>query len=460
MKKYILTITLIILLFAISVISTSRLEIEESIVTEDTSFVYTRLFNDDILHDIRIYMTRDEWLGLGEDVLDYAKYDNYMRTGNYRVAKVEYEDQFGLYFISNIGIRTRGNTTRVVPGTEDNVFKKAHFKLNFNSFEEKTFLGLNELYLKSNRSEDLSYIREDYAYDLFEEFNINTSKSSFTTLTFYIDDQVYDFGVYEIIEPIDKTFLTKRYSKKANDGNLYKCLWQNFGPATLSIIKDDKAVGSKDWKKGYRPSYDLQTNIDLSDYDDLYEFIYKLNTLSGDKLKAYLDKNFEIDKFLKTLALNVCLGMPDDYWAMGNNYYLYFNDVGKIEFFPYDYDNSLGGGWDGAHFGGYEGIATADIFEWNDTASVFMNTNYSYPLVEKVLVIPEYRDKYLESLENIISSNQFNFDYYSEKAKSISNLYEGKFINVADDAKDIELTHEAWYFDTKIESIKFQLEEY
>lgn len=428
------------------------------------AMLYERAFDDTIKHEIRIYMTRDEWMDMGQDIIDFYKYDDYGRTGNFRQADIEYEDRTGVYSLKDIGIRTKGNTSRRIPENDEGVLTRAHFKLKFDmvtseyDYENRSFLNLNELNLKSNMETDLSYIREDYAYDLFEDYGITTSKSSFTTVAFYIDGHLYDFGVYTMIEPINKAFLTKRYGSKGNDGNLYKCLWQNYGPATLSKISIKASVGIKNWLNNYRPSYDLVTNNDNVVFDDIYRFTDQLSTLKEDEFKSYMDQNFEVDKFLKTLALNVSLGMPDDYWAMGNNYYLYFNPLGKIEFYPYDYDNSLGSGWDGTHFGGYEGIATSDIFAWNDTASRFMGRNYNYPLVEKMLSIEEYRQYYIDQFDLILNDDSFTFDYFQEKASALNELYGGEFGNVVNPQSKIDLGNAKWYFETRRKSILEQLE--
>ena len=158
------------------------------------------------------------------------------------------------------------------------------------------------------------------------------------------------FGIYTIIEPVDKSFLTKRYGRDGNDGNLYKCLFGDSGPATLEPIgnvpermfPERRVIGSKDWKTNYRPTYDLKTNEEAADHTVLLDFINKLNTLSGKELKFYLDNNFRVKDFLMAQAINVLLGKWDDYWPMGNNYYLYFNNRGKIEFIPVDYDMVFG----------------------------------------------------------------------------------------------------------------------
>lgn len=82
-------------------------------------------------------------------------------------------------------------------------------------------------------------------------------------------------------------------------------------------MTNPRAIGSKDWERDYRRSYDLATNEVTSD-ERLLELIARLHELRGEALRRWLDAHFEIENFLRTLAMNVLLGMPDDYWAMGN----------------------------------------------------------------------------------------------------------------------------------------------
>jgi len=169
---------------------------------------------------------------------------------------------------------------------------------------------------------------------------VYTSRTGSTRLTITIDGEEHYFGIYTLIETVDQSFLTKRYGNANDNGNLYKCLWGNSGPATLEpvdekftgnpIFPEERVIGVKDWETHYRPTYDLKTNEDIEDHTELLKFIDNINTLSGVELKDYLDVNFEVDRFLRYQAMNMLIGKWDDYWAMGNNYYLYFNNGGKI----------------------------------------------------------------------------------------------------------------------------------
>ena len=61
-------------------------------------------------------------------------------------------------------------------------------------------------------------------------------------------------------------------------------------------------------------------------------------------LKTFLETHMDVDQFLRAYAVNVMVGMWDDYWHGKNNYYFYFDENNKF-YFPFDYDNTLGTSW-------------------------------------------------------------------------------------------------------------------
>ncbi len=239
---------------------------------------------------------------------------------------------------------------------------------------QRRFAKLRELELRMNTPNaetgawDTSQMRELYGYEMMRRAGVNASRVGSARLWVTIGEEKHYFGIYTLIEVPDKSFLTKRYGSGANDGNLYKCQWGASGPANLGRIDDPnnyehplaadpRIVGVKNWQTHYRPTYDLKTNTDVPDHTEFLQFVRNLNTLSGEALKEYLDARFEVDRFLRYLAINVLIGRWDDYWSIGSNYYLYFNNEGKIEHFPTDFDISLGEGFapfDTLHIGIYD----------------------------------------------------------------------------------------------------------
>lgn len=191
------------------------------------------------------------------------------------------------------------------------------------------------------------------------------------------------------VEHVDDEFVQKRFGNR--HGNLYKCLY----PADLVYLGADPEVYKK--FHGDRQPYDLKTNQDKNDYSDLAHFIDVINNTPARQFRTELEKVFNVDNFLKWLAVNVLVGGWDDYWYLKNNYYLYHNTAtDKFEFIPYDYDNTYGIDWVGGDW------ATRNIYRWG-------NTQEKRPLVTRILELPEYRYRYTLYLETLMN-NEFSFE--------------------------------------------------
>lgn len=272
--------------------------------------------------------------------------------------------------VENVGFRLRGNTSR-------NSLRKS-FKISFNTFiPGRKFYGMEKLNLNGEHN-DPSVIRAKLAWDLFKYMQVPSPRANHVAV--YINS-VY-FGLFINVEHIDENFIDDRFGN--NDGNLYKCLW----PADLDYLGDDPELYK--FESGDRRTYELKTNENTDDYSDLSNFIISLNTLSPQNFTDF-EKNFNVDGYLRTLAMDVATGSWDNYWFLKNNYYLYHNTAtGLFEFIPYDYDNSFGIDWVGQDWG------NRDIYSWGHDSEV-------RPLVTKILAVQEYRDRFSFYLSKLLN---------------------------------------------------------
>jgi len=461
---------------------------------------YEELFTIGNLHDIEIVISDSEWRGMLRDMRAYARTDPQQRplTGNYRKATFIYKGSAGDAIIEEVGFRTKGHVNRPYPQDNQGNLHKSHFKIKFNeTFDwveaspewqdrnQRRFAKLRELELRMNSHNaatgawDTSQMREIYGYEMMRSVGVNASRVGSARLWITIGGDKQYFGIYTIIEPVDKSFLTKRYGSGANDGNLYKCLWSDSGPANLGPIDDPnnfqhpaaddpRIIGVKDWESQYRPTYDLKTNKDIQDHSGFLDFVRNLNTLSGVELKRYLDENFEVDRFLRYLAMNVLLGKWDDYWSIGNNYYLYFNNSGKIEHFPVDFDMALGEGF--ALFDTFH----IDVYDWGDhnrelllvmfpgiTDDVLARfSSFDYPLVEKIFEIGSYRQTYEYYLAEFMKpeSKLFTFAEYERVFSLLQDVYSPYLDNDTDEGEEMFISDLARkYFHERSSSVIEQL---
>jgi len=456
---------------------------------------YEALFTHGNLHEIEIVITRAEWNAHLQDIKDYAEKDKQGigRTGNYRKATFIYKGPAGDATIEEVGFRIKGNVSRIAPQDDEGDYHRAHFRVKFDytfdlekgteEYEERNirrFCGLRSLNFRWPMSgspqrggvqEDVSQIRELFCYDLMNRAGAYTSRTGSARLTINIDGEEVYFGIYTLIEPVDKSFLTQRYGRKNNDGNLYKCLFGDSGPATLEPLYmknigmfagEQRIIGVKDWRTWYRPTYDLKTNQAEADHKVLEDFIRNLNSLQGDEFKEYMDGNFEIDRFLRYQAMNVLMGKWDDYWTIGNNYNLYFSNAGMTEFITSDYDMALGQGVIPLEMlGKVENpfyTASTGIYEWENKVNLLMSLTgampksffdnfrvYSSPLCEKIFEIEEYRQIYEGYLKEFITPENglFVYSQYKEKFDTMHALYATYLDNDMDEGEEMRNDEDA-----------------
>jgi spore coat protein CotH len=424
----------------------------------DANDEFHRLFTDNIKHNITIEISKDEWEKLNADMLSYAeKYEDDLRSDTYFKANLIYTDIHGTIISEEIGFRTRGNNSRILLQNDDGTYNLSHFKIKFNEtfdyikesknytlLKDRKVFDLKELNLKYNSNNDLSNVSELHSYNIMNRVGIPAPLITLTELTIKIENEQIAFGIYSVIEPIDKEFIDKRYSKEESQGNLYKCLNLELAPASLESLINPNQVGIKNAVLNYRPTYDLKTNKKAPNYSDIKQFINSINSLHNDDFRNFIDNFFDVDSFLRLLAINALIGNSDDYRGNGNNYYLYLNNKSsKFVMIPYDIDQSLG--VDISKFTMY-----SDIYHWRNN-SILFTQNEVRPLSDKILLIPEYQDKYEYYLTQFIEPDNHIFTY--ESFLKTFNKYKDLY-NTNVEFSDIYAKN---YYNIKITNIKEQL---
>ena len=378
--------------------------------TENLDFI----FGTDSVAEITLTIDRSEWNTLLENYDTNPKNEDCIHA-DFKMTKGEYTWQ-----AEDIGMRLRGNTSRIRPQQGDNYYQ-AHFKIDFeewiedDTIEEGKLAGCMKGIILKRFKDDPTYVREVFGYNFFRKNGIWTApRAGYTRLFINIVEDggkttELDYGVYAMIEEINKQFLKERSEItpqigtkfNGNKGNLWKCCWQSSnGPSMATDFDAYHSFGVEeiflDEAKSMRYDYDLKTNKDdlISARDEFIDFIYKLNELSTvEEIKAFYTKKMDVDLFLKTYACNVLLGMDDDYWNNKNNYYFYFDKKGKCYFIPYDYDNILGTNC-------FDDTATKNPIAWG-------RDGVNAPLIEKLLSVPEYKKMYVDYLLELSEETSF-----------------------------------------------------
>ena len=376
--------------------------------TDDSSPVPSdkfTLFRLEDLPEIKLTVPLKDWNTL------LTNYDLNSQNDKKVVASFLFELNGRNVKLDSVGIRLRGNTSRRRPegnfGETHNTlapdWHHCHFGLDFAKYREKQrFSDLEKLNLKWFK-DDSNYTREIYSYDLFKRYGIWTApKASYCKVTITVegDNKPAYYGVYAMIESIDEDYIANRNTNWGSTiGFLWKAGWS--GSFNADFVQTS-SMGVEDVKldpaKSKYFAYDLKTrDTELAAAKaELTQFISDLNTKTGDNFKQWIATKMDVQLFLKTYAVNVMVGMWDDYWVNGNNFYFYFAGNGQAYFIPYDYDNTLGTSAIVANSG------TQDPLHWGK-----MNTR---PLITKILEIPEYQTLYKTYLKELINPNSDLFD--------------------------------------------------
>ena len=391
------------------------------------------IFNPDELGEIVLVIDRSEW----NKHLYYCD-NSWNQHEDSVVAKGFYFKKDNKeWFFKDIGFRIRGNTSRRRPQlgneAENNDYVQAHFALDFEEWTEddkKLANCMKGLILKRFK-DDPTYSREVYSYNLFRQNGIWIApRAAYTRLIIQIDEgdgtfETVDYGIYSMIEEIKKQFLKERTEEtggylSSNKGNLWKCLGANF--KDTGSIGEEKVYFERDGEGNILKfvrntvAYDYKSDDFAKAEKELTDFIAELNNLpnctdgvndENDKLaiKNFYTEKMAGDLFLRTYAINVILGMWDDYWINNNNFYFYFDEDEKAYFIPYDYDNSLGV----CHMGVDAG--KANPYTWGNL------TDGKHPLIQKILQVPEYMKLYRQYL--LEYSNE---DSFFDDDKSIARI--------------------------------------
>lgn len=365
----------------------------------------TDIFETTTVPEVHIEVPLSEWNSL------LSAYDKDAYTAHIAMCNVRYVDERGEVNVNGAGFRLHGNYSRVRPEgysgqkhtTNKTNWNHFHFILNLGAFHddsEHEIHGADKLLFKWFH-EDPTYVREIYSYDLFHRDNIWTAAdATYAKIYFHVEgdrNEVY-YGVYSMIEPVDHSFIKRRrHYFKNTDGFLWKC---RLGASLNNFTADRRGIDDNI----HRYQYTLKTGTE--DYniavEQMTDFTTKLKTLSGEEFNIWIAKVCDVDFLLRTYAVNVILGMWDDYWNNNNNYYLYFDSRDPKDYhvylIPYDYDNSLG---TCNSTGNVKNSGTADPFNWGLKSNKW---------ISNILKNSNWREIYRQELLKLVDPEQELFD--------------------------------------------------
>lgn len=384
---------------------------------------FEEVFEDNAVKRLDIVITETRWQSMLDDMTaTYGKFDGGRGGGGggltdsdpiFVPAEVFYND-IQWY---RVGVRFKGNSS--LQSAWENGILKLSLKLDFDEFEDdypqidnQRFYGFKKFSLKNNY-DDKSMLREKVAGDVFRNAGLAGPHSAFYTL--YIDhgDGPIYFGLYTLVEEVDGTVLDTQFDD--DDGNLYK----PDGDAASF------ALGTYD-----EDEYVKKTNEDEADFTDvqsLYDILHNdSRTTDAATWRTNLESVFDVDVFLKYLAVNTVIQNWDTYGRMTHNYYLYNNSTtGKLTWIPWDNNEAL-------QFGKQGGAVSLDF---SDVAA------NQWPLMGYLYGDEQYKaqyDTYVEETINgafSVSSIQSQYSTYSSLIEpyATSEISGYSFLNSSSD---------------------------
>ncbi len=236
--------------------------------------------------------------------------------------------------LDNIGFRMRGQFSLRVSGA------KKPWKIDTDAYiEGQEYHNLKQLMFINNIG-DPSMLQEKLAYDMMHFAGAPASHTCFVELwiDFTDDGQPPVFwGVYTLIERVDKKFLASRFGQDHKAGNLYKASHAQRGP--MDLIYYGPNIEDYPTQDGLY-AYGKATNEEENDYSDIINLMYVIDGVkydTPDDFAAALEQVLNVDSFLRYMAVVNTLGNWDSYPSTGNNYYLFNNEgSGKFEWIPWD----------------------------------------------------------------------------------------------------------------------------
>lgn len=306
------------------------------------------VFNDAVLHDIRLFVHPRDWASLKAN----------FQLDDYYPAHVVWNGRT----LRNVAIRSRGFGSRspVKPG----------LRIDFDRYDRtQTLVGLTSVVLRNN-TQDPSSMHERLSMKVFAAVGIPAPRTAHARL--FVNNEYA--GLYLIVESIDTPFLARHFGESA--GYLYKYDW--VAPYYLEYRGPDPA--------SYTPlPFTPETHVRDPDPAPLVEMIRTITEAPADEFQARAGAVVDVPAFMRQAAVENVLADNDGLigYAGMNNFYLYrFQSRPFSTFVPWDKSEAFKGG---PAFSILANIADAP--EWARNR-----------LMDRAMAVPELRDLYLDTL--------------------------------------------------------------
>ncbi|HEY6509100.1 MAG TPA: CotH kinase family protein [Vicinamibacterales bacterium] len=333
---------------------------------------------------------------------------------------------------TKVAMRYKGNSSLVTASGTGN--GKVPFRLDVNRFAKadptiagQRLYGFEELTFSSNFADD-SQLREVLGNEIFRDRGVPAPRAAFYRVFVDVGSGPEYWGLYTMVEdPSDGAMLDSQLAGRSS--NLYK----PDGPGA-------------DWTKFDREGFGKKTNESEADYKDVEAALAALHAPQDNpaQWRARLESTFDVDMFLRWLAVNTAIQNWDTYGAMAHNYYLYGDPKknGRLQWIPWDNNMSFGVGPGGPAAPGGPGLpppgargrgAAPPGGPGADNPPPFMaammgsqdvlhrKVGSRWPLIEKVMADPVYAARYRKLLAESLGG-AYELNTFAKRARQLYAL--------------------------------------
>jgi hypothetical protein len=263
-------------------------------------------FDENAIQDLRIEIHPSDLKKLQDNYLDNTYYPANLLWRN--------------IFIENIGIRSKGRTSRRP--------NKPGLRVDINRFEDQEFVGLKS-FLLDNNIQDLSLVKERLAMMLYRRMGLPAPRETHGRL--FVNDQL--IGVYTVTESTDKNFLKRWFDE--DGGYLYEWVFRD--GYKMQYLGDNPDL--------YSPlPFKPETHELDPDNAPIEKMIRTVNQATDGEFVKAVGEYLDLKKFLTALAVESYLAEFDGFLSESgvNNIYFYrFKGKNLGMFLPKDKDNTF-----------------------------------------------------------------------------------------------------------------------
>ena len=287
---------------------------------------------------------------------------------------------------NSVGFRYSGNST--LRSSWRSGTDKISFRLDFDEFEDvdpstedQRFFGFKQIAFKSN-SHDSSYLREKVVADLFRDSGVAASQTAFYEVYLDHGEGSECLGLFTAVEIVDDTVIKTQFED--DSGNVYK-------PEGMGAAFIDGTFSQEGFEK--------QTNEEEADWSDIQAVFEALNSdlrMSDPAVwRQNLESVFDVDAFIRWLAVDTIIQNWDTYGNIAHNYYLYTDPTdGLVTWIPWDNNEALKSSNSGGNGGPAKSVRALDL----------SSVGEEWPLIRYLMDDPVYFEKYRQYLSETVES--------------------------------------------------------